>query len=371
MPQTTTLINAYIDANLLLCLAFFIWLLTQIIVSRTTRRYDFLFQLRLSEGLIVAAVLSPFLAAVAAMALGLIVPQASLSLTDIAVARYLDGQVKMGAVEFETVLSARQVFVGQLAELSSHLGQLVVSLLVMGAGLWALRIFRHARNLRRLIRDSHPWKGRKALEIRISDQISVPFSTRGIFKRYILVPTSLLGQQSSLRITLAHEFQHMRRGDTDWEFMLVLLGPIFFWNPAFHLWKQQIERLRELSCDQVILQRQKVSSKEYADCLLSICESTSAAKNCAHLLTPKVPFLEERRGRKNRFKFAERINMIVSGERTDQPSRARYGLTLAVAVLALSIGANGLKRPQDWSQDRLMLSTIVNLERLELRNSGL
>jgi hypothetical protein len=39
-----------------------------------------------------------------------------------------------------------------------------------------------------------------------------------------------------------------------------------------------------------------------------------------------------------------------------------------VAVVFLS--ALSIQKPADWSQDRLMLSAIINLERLETRNGS-
>ena len=38
-------------------------------------------------------------------------------------------------------------------------------------------------------------------------------------------------------------------------------------------------------------------------------------------------------------------------------------------VALLVFGTVAIQRPGDWSQDRLMLSTIVNLERLEARTA--
>ena len=43
-------------------------------------------------------------------------------------------------------------------------------------------------------------------------------------------------------------------------------------------------------------------------------------------------------------------------------SLAMAGVVLATAML--------LQRPSDWSHDRIMLSTIVNLERMATRNSA-
>jgi hypothetical protein len=39
-----------------------------------------------------------------------------------------------------------------------------------------------------------------------------------------------------------------------------------------------------------------------------------------------------------------------------------------VLAVGVSMAAASVRQPGDWSQDRLMLSTIVNLERLEAIN---
>ena len=181
----------------------------------------------------------------------------------------------------------------------------------------------------------------------------------------------MLADRHALRIALAHEMQHMRRPDTEWELLLVLLQPLFFWNPGFTRWKSGLEHLRELGCDQVLLRRNRVGAREYADCLLAVCRRSLADRGTFNMVTPKVPFLTRAKGRRNLKALRQRITAI-SGQRR---GLARPGLlmwpTLLAAAFVITLGANSIRKPADWSQDRLMLSTIVNLERLQTRNSGL
>jgi hypothetical protein len=46
-----------------------------------------------------------------------------------------------------------------------------------------------------------------------------------------------------------------------------------------------------------------------------------------------------------------------------------WAMVSGLLVGSVLITAMLIQRPSDWSQDRLMLSTIVNLERLATRNS--
>ena len=55
--------------------------------------------------------------------------------------------------------------------------------------------------------------------------------------------------------------------------------------------------------------------------------------------------------------------------RTDG-SRLIYLLFMVPLITFVMISAVMMRSPADWSHDRLMLSTIVNLERLETRNSN-
>ena len=53
--------------------------------------------------------------------------------------------------------------------------------------------------------------------------------------------------------------------------------------------------------------------------------------------------------------------------------RPHWGVTcLAVLpmVAVVFLSALSIQKPADWSQDRLMLSAIINLERLETRNGS-
>ncbi len=43
-----------------------------------------------------------------------------------------------------------------------------------------------------------------------------------------------LARRTNLAVSLAHEFQHLRQGDIEWEILLEAIKPIFFLNPAFH-----------------------------------------------------------------------------------------------------------------------------------------
>jgi hypothetical protein len=49
-------------------------------------------------------------------------------------------------------------------------------------------------------------------------------------------------------------------------------------------------------------------------------------------------------------------------------SRARLIVVAAMMISLAGTLSFAVQKPADWSHDRLMLSTIINLERLEKRN---
>ncbi|MDN3720689.1 M56 family metallopeptidase [Roseibium salinum] len=89
----------------------------------------------------------------------------------------------------------------------------------------------------------------------------------------MVIPSDLLAEPDDLRLVLKHEFQHLRQGDVAWEVGLELLRPFFFWNPFFYYWKSEVERLRELACDQKVAEDAHVDLRSYCLCLLRAAQA--------------------------------------------------------------------------------------------------
>jgi hypothetical protein len=374
MPEIKPLLNAYIDANIVLVLAFVTWCLARYFINRTRLRRDHLLQLNLTEGLMVAAIISPFVALGLSKLTAMYFPSINLNVSDYAVAQFLDGRVQMRAEDFESLLGLRQRFVTDLVYMQTPLAKAVAGLGLVGLGLGLLRVGVSVWRLSTMIRDSYCWRTFRGLELRLSDQTMVPFSTRGVFKRYVILPSGMLTDPATLRITLAHELQHMRRWDVEWELVLVFLKPFFFWNPVFGRWKRELEHLRELSCDQALIRKQRVQPRAYADCLLKVCRRSVSGEGAFNIVTPRVPLVSLSKtylGRRNIRVLKDRIREISARQPMRRHSRIALWPVLVVSCVVVALGASSIQRPSDWSQDRLMLSTIVNLERLEQRNSGI
>lgn len=374
MPQVRPLIDAYIDANIILMIAFLAWCVARAIFKKTSLKHDYGLQLRLSEGFMLAAVISPLVALGLTRGIDALVPGQSLNVADIAISQFLNGRLSMDAVQFETILSLRQDVVIELAYLDGGLAQAVVALFIAGVAFYFGKAFIGAWSVRSVINNSYIWRRFGRLDLRLSDTIRVPFSTRGLWRRHIVLPSAILTEPASLKIALAHELPHMRRNDTEWELALVFLEPLFFWNPAFRIWRQNIALLRELSCDQMVIKRRQVNPHAYANCLLSMCKRSFLGRGSVSLVTPAVPFFQlgtGAHGRRNLQALRQRVLAISAPNPNLKTSKLLFWVPLVTASLVIGASASAIQRPADWSHDRLMLSTVVNLERLESLNTSL
>lgn len=372
MPRLTTLIDAYIEANIVLICAFVIWRGAQFVIVRTQARADYGLRLKLAEGLILVAILSPLLVFALSTALTYLSPAAPFSLSDLAIAQFLQGRVEMPAENFETILGLRQSIVSAAADPQTLISAALVVCVLLGIMAGVVQVLRAMIALRGIIECSYLWRRFEGVDIRLSDHAEMPFSTRGLLRRYIIVPSRLLGEPKMLRIALAHELQHMRRADTEWELGLSILRPLFFWNPAFGAWKADLEALRELTCDQVLLRRRRVTARGYAECLLSMCRAHTHPR-AAKTPLPVVPLVRLNAAvvsRRNRKELTTRVLAIIQNDDVQSQACWLWG-GLGASALVLTIAVTFLQTQADWSQDRLMLSTIVNLERLESRQASL
>ena len=361
-------LNAFINTNILIIVAYVLWWATRAILNRTGQRNSHALQLRLLNMVFIAIVLSPF--AVLGMswlqnsghALGL-----KLNLSDIVVAYYLNGGIEMQATQFERLVNLRDSFTNNVLNAAGWVAWAVIAAFLFSLAIGVLRLFYSVFCLHRIVSNSYAWRRFGRVNLYLSDRTLVPFSTRGLRNYYLVFPAHMLGERRELKVSLAHELQHLRQADIGWEIALEALKPLFFLNPAFHAWKRQVEHLRELSCDAEILRRGRINVDEYCETLLSVCQQSLRKDRVFVVAVPKVTLVTaDRSNLMNgpRSFLHERIVSVLE-QRNFRQSRWLYGAVLAPLVAAIMLTAVVIQRPADWSQDRLMLSTVVNLERLD------
>ena len=142
----------------------------------------------------------------------------------------------------------------------------------------------------------------KNVEIKINDQINVPFSYSFGRKAYVIIPTSLIMNREYFKVALFHEIQHHRQKDTTWIYLIWLLRLLCFFNPVIHLWSREISILQEFSCDEILIGRKKISRESYANCLLAVAQSCQAHMQ-APLCATGLSFLAEDNLIKRRIEF--------------------------------------------------------------------
>ncbi|MEM1005502.1 MAG: M56 family metallopeptidase [Pseudomonadota bacterium] len=364
MTAVKPVLDTYLELNLVIFLALIVWLVVRWGLERTSFRMAFFAQLRVLKILLLCIVLSPLLAAGFVAVLGVVSPDRPVAIGDIAVAAYLRGDIAMPATQLEHLLQTRERWVDALLNGGSVFAFVLLAGLLAGAVLLSLRIAQAALCIQATIATSILWRQSNKVDIRFSDHISVPFAVRGLRRRHVVLPSHLVAQPRDLRFALAHEFQHIRAGDIEWELAMEFLRPLFFWNPAFLILKYQFERLRELGCDQSIVARGHLNSADYAKCLLDYCAQTVSRKNAKVLNVALVG------GGRAKHVLKQRMIALTETPSCGHPTQLLvFGIAMVLAV-TLAIGSASMRQTSDWTHDRLMLSTVVNLERLAERNRG-
>ena len=106
-----------------------------------------------------------------------------------------------------------------------------------------------------------------------SDHARSPFAARARGTAFVVVPTALLEDSARLRMVIAHEACHHRRGDLHSAAALGVLRALFFWNPLLRLWERAVAELQDVACDRHVLRRPEVSPLDYSRALLWAAEA--------------------------------------------------------------------------------------------------
>jgi len=361
--QAEALVNAYIDLNLLLLVGAGIWLGLRRLLTRHGLSNSFLPQLQLLNRLTVLMAVSPLLA----LAFTTWVVAHPPNISDLLVSQYLQGRVNLSASHFESIIGLREDLVRNLMTQQAFWARSLVLLLAIGAAFCTLHIVSSVLRLRNSLRSAFLWKQIGRVQLRISDTASVAYSTRSLFTFYVVLPSNLLNDARDLRLTVAHELQHFRQRDIECEFLLETLRPLLFWNPAFYLWRSEVRTLREFACDQALMARPQFDARAYCECLIRACAMAAQDRVFFTRRSPAVALVDRRETRRSAT-LQQRI-LTVTAKPTSHDHAASWTLLSSLLVGAVLATTMVMQRPSDWSHDRLMLSTIVNLERMASRDT--
>ena len=368
MTVGDALLDAFIDANILFLIGYALWLLVRAGMQSLGLKHAFGTQLRLLNALFLAIICAPFIVAgFQALQSAGFARNVNVNLSDMVVAYYLNGGFEMKASEFEALVLMRDGFVFNVLNLNGLFAQGIIAVFLTGVAVGLVRLGMSMMFLRRIVKDSYPWRDFGKIKILLSDRTLVPFSTRGLRTYYVAIPSHMLGQDDELKVALAHEFQHVRQGDLEWEITLEALKPFFFFNPAYRAWKSQVDHLRELNCDSEVLSHGRIDVRSYCETLLSVCQKTLRRDRSFVMAVPKVTLVTADRSAFGERKetFLERRILTALANRRPRHQRTLFAL-FAIPLLAMvTLTTVAIQSPGDWSHDRLMLSTVVNLDRLD------
>lgn len=214
----------------------------------------------------------------------------------------------------------------------------IVFIIIFAFG--AFYLIRDIRRLRRIQRQSHLIKRIGRVSILATDNCTIPFSYSWLRKSCVVVPIAILSANRDYRMIVAHELQHHRQKDTRWVYVLWGFRTLFAINPFIHLWSHWLEEIQEFACDEALVDRKKVESRQYIRCLVEAAEKSFAGRFvpvCATGFT----FLGRRK------LLTRRIERMVSTK-----SRTKKSMIWTIGVMAIVITAATAFASQGLVQDR-------------------
>lgn len=297
-------------------------------------------------------------------------PAAPVNATELVVEQYLRGNLSgLSATALSDALAWRGALPRMLTAPDGPVAQALAAVLLAAATGRALWVAGAALRLRGVVRRARPLRRAGRLRIALSSDCAVPFAASGPWRHHVVLPARLALSPDAFRLALAHELQHVRQGDPRFETGVALLSPLFALNPAFWALARRMRRLREHGCDAACIARPGIDARAYALCLLDVARR-AAGRGGPGQGTFTVPLLGRRQGspRRTGSQLGHRIEMIADGP--GRPAgRATGAAVLGGFCAACVLGAWTLAAPGEWSQARLMLSSVTNLERLDAINT--
>lgn len=360
------LLNFLINANVLVLTAALAFLLVEACITFFGYRKSYSMRLWLLTGSLASAAILTVVFHIALISNLRISP----NLSDMLVAQYLKGNLSVSAVNFDTFLGFRTTALHAVQTGSNGWITAGVSVLVIAFAARIGYILVNVIRIHKTIRAGHCVRRTKYVDLIVASGINVPFSTRNHRKHFVVVPETLLKDGQTLAVAIGHEFQHIRQRDVTVEFLLVLCSPFFVLNPGFWFLSQRLRILREFTCDIEFLHRSHFSARDYAKALLTVAKLVSQSRRFSRIGSLSVPLVGRSQlfAKSTKSNLAQRVLVLADN---DLPSPNKYlaASLLVVASAFILFGTSTFQPAPGWSHDRIMISSVANLERLSHRNS--
>ncbi len=160
-------------------------------------------------------------------------------------------------------------------------------MLLHGLGMagFAFRVVRRLGDLRRIAAEARPVEDGPLREIfgELGDELGVRRPARllvsaqpqppvafGLRQPTVIISEEMLDQMSieEVKVVLAHELAHHRRGDLWLNWLQIFLAVVWWFNPVYHWLSRIVRGVREDCCDDFLLAESLTTNKSYCDALL-------------------------------------------------------------------------------------------------------
>ncbi|TWT56856.1 Regulatory protein BlaR1 [Thalassoglobus neptunius] len=156
---------------------------------------------------------------------------------------------------------------------------------------------------------------------------SVPFAT-GVFRPFVVLPSHLVDKTTpeEMRLILAHEMTHLRRGDTIVGVLQLMIQTIWWFHPFVWWLNREMRRVREECCDRDVVTQLQCRPASYARCLINMLELHQKLRHQPGLagLSP----LEVTR---------QRLQKIMQTQAEEPRNHGRLRISVLTILLALVI----------------------------------
>jgi beta-lactamase regulating signal transducer with metallopeptidase domain len=293
------------------------------------------------------------------------------NVVDAVLAQYLKGNIGLiNASEMQAMVNMPRTLVDEIARGTSWMSLVVLSVFGLAALLRLAYLGVNVVRIHRSMASGCIVRDTSKLRIVASPTAKVPFSTRSLRRYIIVLPANVCQDPGAMRMYLGHEAQHIRQGDVDAELILSLLSPLFVLNPGYWFIAGRVRNLAELACDRAFLAKDRMTPREYSLRLLSIARTYRTSQVPypqafgVSLMGRTLPWISRKSMLKTRIEeIAADIDAPLR-ERRLVAAGASLCLALFILMAAMSVTSSG-----DWSHERIMLSTVVNLERINELNT--
>ena len=118
--------------------------------------------------------------------------------TDIVVAQYLKGNIGVSATQLTDVIDAKNSFLQDITGGATTFSVILLSAFLIGALLRAAYIAVNWVRVRRIVGKGSRIRRTRRVDVVVSDRIDIPFSTRGLFRYSIVIPSTLARERRSV-----------------------------------------------------------------------------------------------------------------------------------------------------------------------------